>query len=195
MKLLTLLILILFPIFANAQIVIGAKTTGQPTLLIQDFNTFDLTYPDIFGIERYGFGKGSTEITDRLGFLAENRSGIFLGTGNVLKLGIEPVSGTIDYHDRLGYNWQPGISAGIRETFSGIGFYIAPRTGLSYEKSNNDTFIGSVIEVQIFTVRVSYWQNKYVHSPNLEIFDVNLSNKVDVQKKNDIYSIGYRIDL
>jgi hypothetical protein len=184
MRLLLLLIFfILLGQLLQAQVTVGGNTVGPAKMFIGDFHSFDLTDKDMFGFERYGFGRGQMELTDRLSVFADSRGGLFLGKGNGIKAGLELGSGSVGYYDRPEYQYEPGVSSGLRETIGKLGFYLAPRMGLSYSNHVNDYFTGVVAQVQVFGVRLGYWQNDYNMGGRLKIYDLDINDKVNIQQK------------
>lgn len=198
MKLIILVVLwMLVTATCKAQVVLGLKSPN--TLTIGDFTSDDLTSKDIFGFERYGIGHGQMEVSDRLAITADNRSGLFLGSGDGLKLGIEPAGGEVAYKDRPLYQWEPGVSAGIRETVGKLGVYVAPRAGMAYSNHVNDCFTGAVIELQVFGLRVTYWENDYKFMNTLRVYNLDMFNKINVETRQEngdtTTTLGVRFEI
>lgn len=192
--------ILFLPIIVSAQIAIGAKKATDTAILIHDFHMFDIYDEDNFGLLRYGVGRGQMEISDRLGVTAESRSGVFLYKDSPFNLGLELAAGKIGYHDRAEYQWQPGMSIGLKEIFGSISFYVGPRAGLSYENHTNTGFMGAVGTIEIFNVGATYWSNDYSgDKQSLCVYDLNAYNKINVQKRlengEESWSIGYRMEL
>src|SRR5271165_4083660 len=184
---------------SHAQVSAGTKLSQENNnnaFTLGDFHSFDLNGPDNWGLERYGTGRGELELyqNGHIGLMGDNRSGILWGNeGNGLKLGLEPMAGSLAYHDKPLYQWEPGLSLGVKL----LGFYAGPRMGLSYNNTGNDTFTGMTLQMQVFKVNFSYWENDYTNKiPKLQIYNINVFDKVSIEERmqnNDkITMIGMR---
>lgn len=185
---------------SEAQLAFGIKTSNDPGLIIHDFTESNLMKPDMFGLERYGFGRGQLEITERPQIMAENRGGVLIGSG-VARIGIEPGAGMIAYQNRPVYQWEPAMSAGLKLDLGLLAIYAAPRAGLSYTKDTNDIISGGVVGAQLAGINVSYWRNDYYNTKDsLDIVDVTLDKKYNVQRqvrtgKEDLYYVGMKVEM
>jgi hypothetical protein len=198
-----IILLLLFLTFkVQAQVAFGGKLSqsNSSAATIGDFHTFDLSHQDMFGVNRYGIGRGQFDIeSDRVGAFGDSRSGALIRRGSGLNLGLEPMNGMIGYHNKPEYQWEPGVSVGMKETISGVQFYAGPRIGLSYNNTGNDQFYGKVIQVQFPKIGLTYWENDYRKMSVLRILDFNIGNRLNIQQryeKGDILTmVGVRFDL
>ena len=201
MKKLILITLILLAVLkSEAKLAYGVKTSNDTDqgLLIHDFNEFDLTKSDVFELNRYGFGRGQLEITERPQVLAENRSGILIGNQQSgIKGGLELVNGQIRYQNRPFWQYEPGLSIGYKQNIPFGAIYIAPRAAMSYQNDHTDDLTGLTVNAQIFNLNASYFVNNYRKADNsLKIVDITLGNVYNVQQvekpEEKIYYIGVK---
>lgn len=179
-----LLIALFLPLFANAQIAFGVKSK-EPAILIHDFIQNDVTKEDIFGLTRYGIGRGQLELSERPSILMENRSGVFLSP-NTLTVGLEIGAGKITYRGRPTYNWEPAASFGPRVDAGLFSFYFGPRAGLSYDTRGNDTLAGGFIGGKMGKVQYSYIRNDYYKlKDSLVIHDLVVDHTYNLQYQVD----------
>jgi hypothetical protein len=186
---------------APPPVMVGGKISkGDNSLLIGDFSSFDLTKKDGFGLERYGFGRGQLEIDGKnfLNIDASAHNGIFLGSGDGAKIGLEVASGEVSYDSRPHLEYDPAISLGIREKIGDGAVFVAGRAGGMVDLLGTSSFKGVVASVQFGKVCASYWENDYYYANRmLRIYDVNWNNKFNFQNKTDAgvqtWMIGYRI--
>lgn len=199
--LMVLVTVLLLTSLSDAQeLAYGAKTKDEPGFVVRDFSDFSLIHKDMFGLERYGFGSGQLELSEKPQVVATNRSGILLGSG-LYRMGIEPFSGMLSYQNRPDYEWTPSMSLGLKFNLGIAALYAGPRAGLSYRKYYNEPLTGGVIGAQVLFLTVNYYVNEYYKTKDrLEIIDVNIGNRMNVQRqtttdKGDVYIIGIRGEL
>lgn len=183
------LVLILAAFIAEGQSTIsyGVKAAEIDSgFVIRDFSNMSFLSRDMFGMERYGFGSGHLELTNRPQMKAENRSGVLLGFGD-LRMGLELANGYISYQNRPDYEWSPALSIGPKIDLGLIGFYFGPRAGLTYRKQEggNDSFTGAVASVEFFrSLTATYYVDNYFSNRDrLEISSVTILNKVNFERQ------------
>lgn len=195
-------LILLFDPYAEAKspVAFGAKSGDRDALLVHDFNSFSLLQEDMFTLNRYGFGRGQMEVSDRIQLSAENRSGILIdGERTGPKVGIELVNGKVFHKGDLGFQWEPGLSAGYKVNLGVLGIYTALRAGTSMEKDRKADFIGSAIHLQLLGLSGNYFYNRYFKNEDtLKIIDINLGNMYNIQMQEDsrierVYMIGIKL--
>jgi len=160
---------------ANA-VGIGVREDGlAKSFIVSDWSKFSPEKQDMFGLFRYGIGRGQMELGHRTGIFAEANNGILLSDTEGVVGGIEPGNGTIDYHNTSRLSWRPGASIGYTKG----PLYAAPRVLYTVSNSPEEKAglgVGSVIQYG----PVTYWEN-----PGVKIYSLNIGKNVNVEKRNN----------
>lgn len=160
---------------------LGVKETGpefRKSFIISDFSNFSPDIKDAFGLCRYGLGRGQVELGSPSGIFAEANNGILLSDTEGLIGGIEPVNGTLSYHNTAKLEWRPGASLGYTKSF----MYVAGRALYSVA-NNSDKKQGLGVGAVIQLGPLVYWEN-----PGTKIYSLNLKNNVNFERRMDSLS-------
>jgi hypothetical protein len=167
----------------------GVREDGTvKSFLVGDFSSFSPDKTDMFGLFRYGLGRGQLQLGQPTGFLAEANNGIIISDTEGFIGGVELVNGKIEHRDTFNASWRPGFSLAYTKGM----FYAGPR--VLYTVSNNTTEragigMGSVIQLG----PAVYWEN-----PGLKIYNLNINNKVSIERRvgaEEIYMFVVRSDI
>lgn len=197
-----ILTLIFCPFLANAEVKFGlTHMASENYISVQDIQAFRLDRPSMFGLYRYGIGKGEILLGQpNIGIRAHDYSGVFLSDNT----GIEPASGRVSFiNSRANIEWQPAY---MYTPFKASDFsLVGARLGLSANVYSNTTLLGLVSIVQLnrstLTVFYNYLPGRYVYydgyaatNQSQVVLDINVNNQHSVgailEQNSAMYYIG-----
>lgn len=174
----TFLILLSCKAHAADTIAIGDTQRGLNNYLsIGDFNLFDPSKTDSFGLRRYGLGQGQWDLGSPMNLFSEANSGVIVHKWGDIALGAEVMSGMAAYNNTGLLSWRPGLSL----AYNYGNFYIGPR--VIYTVSNNVSdpsgySPGAVAQVG----HLSYWLNK-----SYNVVSYTLNDYVNIENRSGVY--------